>query len=214
MRRTFLVQVAVLLCLSAGGFSFAAEPPTREPSPDEGRLDVGSVWGPNGGRITSQKGGGNGTKVLHGLQVVVGPKNWLKEYAVYNNGVLESRTQLYPSGRQFRDQRREKNGDGYEIVYAPEADKAVAEGKAFVQEVLCQGTVKADMRWEGTFLVWEAISDGFGFRLAVQEYRKGKLIKSTLFPAKKLGLHKNVTRHDGWLWDSPDWPAPLHPRSE
>jgi hypothetical protein len=214
MRRTLSVQVAALFCPAAWGLVFAAEPPARGPSPDQGRLDVERSWGQDGGRITSQKDRGDGTKVRHGVQVIVGPKNWLKEYAVYNSGMLEQRTQFYPSGKTFRFQRREQNGDGYEVVYAPNADKVVAEGKAFVQEVLCQGTVKADRCWEGTFLVWEAVPKEFGHRLAVHEYRMGKLTQSTPFPANKLGLPEDTKQHNGWLWDSPDWPAPPRPRSQ
>jgi hypothetical protein len=207
MRKARSIQVATAFCLCTWGLSFSAEPPPPGTLPDEGRLDVESSWGQEGGGIISRKSSGDGKRVLHGIQVTVGPKNWLKEYAVYNNGILEQRTQFYPSGRTFRFQRREHNGDGYEVIYAPSADKIVAEGKAVVQQVHCKGTVKADKRWEGTFLVWEAIPKEFGLRLAVQEYRKGELIKSTPFSAKKLDLPENTTQHDGWLWDSPDWPT-------
>lgn len=216
MRRILVVLATSMFCLSAGG-GLAADPPTRKASPDEGRLDIGAGWGHDGGRITSQKDRGDGTKVLHGLQVIFGPKKSLKEYAVYNNGKLESRTQFYPNGNEFLRQRREHNGDGYEVVLSPEPTKVIAEkvivadgtdiGPIKTQEVLCQGTVKADKRWEGTFMVWEQIPKGFGFRLAVQEYQKGQWIKSTPFSAKKLGLPENTEQHDGWLWDSPDWPA-------
>jgi RNA polymerase sigma factor (sigma-70 family) len=209
---------------SAQAPGFASPSPRPGPSPDEGRLDVHSGWSQDGGRITSEKDNGNGTKVLHGVQVIVGPKNWLKEYAVYNNGSLEQRTQFYPSGRIFREQRREHNGDGQEIVWSPEPTKVVAKklnvadgtdiGPIKVQEVICQGTVKADKRWEGTFLVWETIPERpFEERLAVLEYTKGKLIKSTPLSAKKLGLPENVTMHDGWLWNPPDWPVALQRRS-
>jgi hypothetical protein len=207
MRRKLAVLVTALLCLAAWRLGGAAEPPAPGLSPDEGRLDVQSAWSQEGGSIISRQRSGDQAKVLHGVQVTVGPRNWLKEYAVYNNGVLEQRTQFYPTGKTFRFQRREKNGDGYEVVYAPLADKAVADGKAFVQEVLCQGTVKADKRWEGTFLVWEPIPKQFGVRLAVHEYRKGEMIRSTPFSAKRLDLPENTTPHDGWLWGSPDWPA-------
>lgn len=223
MRKSLSVYVAALIVLATCGLDLAANAPARVPSPEGGRLDVGASLSPDGVRITSQKDKGDGTKVLHGVQVIVGSKNWVKEYAVYNNGSLEQRVQFYPNGRTFRRQWREQNGDGEEVVYAPNADVVVAKkvivadgtdiGPIKVQELLCHGTVKADKRWEGTFLVWEGIPMGFGFRLAVQEYVKGELAKSTPFPAKKLDLPEDTTQDRGWLWDSPNWPTPLHPRS-
>jgi hypothetical protein len=206
-----LALAAALFCLSTWRLG-GAEPPARGPAPDESRLDVQRSWGPEGGRITSQQDRGDGTKALHGVQVIVGPQNWLLEYAVYNQGNLEERTQFYPSGKTFRYQRREHNGSGYEVVYAPTADQAI-DGKAFLQAVLCQGTVKADQRWDGTFLVWEPIPNGYGLRLVLQEFRQGKSIQRAPLPPVKLGLPEETQRHDGWPWDTPDWPLPPRPAS-
>lgn len=219
MRSNAFAQAAVLLCLSTWGLVFAAEPPTPGPLPDEGRLDVHSAWNQDGGSITSEMVRGDGTKVLHGVQVAIGPKNRLKEYAVYNNRLLQERTQFYPTGRVFRTQHRNDNGDGQEFVLSPEATKVVWEkiivadgtniGPIKEQETICSGTVKADKRWDGTFLVWEDIPDTYAARrLAIQEYRKGKLVKSTEISPKKLGLPENANPHDGWPWATPDWPSP------
>ena len=95
------------------------------------------------------------------------------------------------------------------MVYAPD-EKAVAAAakiQVFQQETLSQGFVKADRRWEGTFLVWEPLRDGYGSRLALQVYHNGKLSASTPFPAAKLGLRADVKKHDGWPWGDPHWPA-------
>lgn len=221
MSRTLSVPSAALFYLAAIGFSVGVAPSTHGQSPDQVRLDVGSAWSDAGGRITSQKDRGDGTKVLHGVQVIVGPKNWLKEYAVYNGGALEQRTQFYPNGRDFRFQRREHNGGGYEVIYTAERNKVLAEkaivdggndiGPIKIQEVICQGTVKADKRWDGTFLL--PVQDGFQLRLMLHEFRKGELVKSTPFPVEKLGLPKEHTKADEWLWDFPEWPAAPHPAS-
>lgn len=193
------------------------------PAPDAGRLDVGGAFGEAGGRLISQKDRGDGTKILHGMQVVLGPRNWLKEYAVFNEGALEQRTQFYPNGRTFRVQRREHNGDGHEVIYTPERNKEIAEdvrvdggaqiGPLKTQGVICQGTVKADKRWEGSFLVREPIPGEFGRRLRLQEYRKGDLAKSGPFPVEQLGLDKSHTDPKRWLWDFPEWPAAPSPSS-
>jgi hypothetical protein len=187
------------------------EPVPPAAAKDEHRLDVEGAWSPPyGGSITSWKRRTDGTRVLHGVQVIAGANNWLKEYAVYNNGTLEQRTQFYPSGHTFRFQRREKNGDGYEVVYAP-----TAKGMPTMQHVpiyqpvtLSYGQVKADRRWEGTFLTWEPIAHGYTTRLVLQEYHNGKWIKSTPFSSEKLGLPANVKQHAGWLWNATDWPKP------
>lgn len=197
---------AAILGMSLAGIGMASEPPKSKPSPDQGRLDVGLSRSQDGGAISSQKDN-DGKKVLHGVQVALGPKNWMKEFSVYNNGVLEQRTQFYPNGRRFRFQRREHNGDGYEVVYSPNADKVLLEGKAFVQEELTQGTVKGDKRWEGTFLVWEQVPMRFETRLAIHEYHKGEMVRSTPFAATKLGLPADVKMHEGWMWSTPDWPS-------
>ena len=189
-------------------------PPPHPLAAGEERLDVSRVWSDSGGRIVSQQSVG-GTKVLHGLQASVGANNWLQEIAVYNAGALEQRCQFYPNGRTFREQLREHNGDGQEVIYTPQRTKLLANkvivangvdiGPIKIQDIICQGQIKADTRWSGSFLV--PIMDGFTRKLALQEYRDGKLISSAPFPVDKLGLaneHADV-RH--WLWEFPDWPT-------
>lgn len=185
-----------------------------ESSPDAGRLDVSRTWGQDGGRIASQAMH-DGKQVLHGLQVVVGPKNWLKEYAVYNLGVFEQATQFYPSGRTFREQRREHNGDGSDVVYEDVpthlvAQKVIVDGGADIgpiktQTAIAQGMVKNDRRWSGTFLV--PTLEGFATKLMLQEFRDGKIMSSTPFPVEKLGLPEGHREFDTWLWAFPEWPV-------
>lgn len=182
---------------------------------DAGRLDVSRAWSDFGGSIISQQDH-RGKKVLHGVQVSVGAGNRLKEFAVYNTGALEQRCQFYPNGRTFREQRREHNGDGQEVIYSPQRDKVVAQtaivadgtdiGPIKTQEVICQGQIKADKRWSGTFLVPHL--DGFVTRLMRDEYKDGKLVGSEPFSVDRLALPKGHAEFEGWLWDFPDWPAP------
>ena len=87
MRRLLLISVlSVLLVPAAKGLGFESEEPRSGPAPDVGRSDVGGAFGEDGGRVTSQMNGTDGVKVLHGVQLILGPRNWLKEYAVYNTG--------------------------------------------------------------------------------------------------------------------------------
>lgn len=195
----------------------AAGPAARAP------LDVSGGVSENGGRLVSRKDRADGKKVLHGLQVLIGPRNEVKEYVVYNDGAMEQRHQFYPSGRPFRSQVRGPNGDGYEIVYTAELTRVVAEkvivdggvniGPIKDQDVVCRGTVKADHRWEGSFLLWEPIPNGFGERLVLREFQKGEVVKSTPFPLEKLALPVDPQHKDGgsaawpwrWAWNSPEW---------
>ena len=200
----------------ATGFRASAEEPAQQRGPDAGRLDVSGAFGFDDGSLTSQKEGPNGTKVLHGMQVSLGPNNWLKEFSVYNEGVFEQRTQFFPSGKMFRVQRREHNGDGSDTIYTAEPTKVVAQsvkvaggtdiGPIKVQDVIAQGLVKADKPWDGKFLVREPIPDGFGLRFRLHEYRGGKFVQSEPFPIEQLKLPKNKPDADEWLWRFPDWP--------
>lgn len=205
MRRA--IAVPLLLALPAG---LAADPP-KPPAKD--RLDVSSARRPDTrGRITSQKSVG-GKPVLHGLQVVLGPRNWMKETAVYNEGVLESREQFYPNGETFRAQRREHDGSGTEVLYPAEPNRVIADNlkvdggtiRVETRDPVATGLVKGDRRWGGTFL--ERDYEGFAFKLVLREYRDGKAVKSGPFPVEKLGLPKGHTDPDTWLWEFPDWPA-------
>ena len=227
MHRILSIAPVMLLSLAAANIAVAAEPPEQGQPADAGRLDVtggGADEFSVGGGISSRTDLGDGTKVLHGVQVLLGPKNWLKEYAVFNKGILESRTQFYQNGRTFRSQRREHNGDGQEIVYTAERTKVLAEkvivdggvdiGPLTEQEVVCRGTVKADKRWEGAFLVWEPVPGEFGERVVMQEYRKGELVNSTPFSVEKLGLPPDAAREGSaawpwrWPYDSSEWRVP------
>lgn len=215
MHKTLLLPCAMGFCLVALGVGQGGASAARAAAPDEGRLDVHAAWSDDGGRITSQAQRG-GEKVLHGVQVITGPRNWLKEYAVYNQGVLEQRTQFYLGGRVFRLQRREANGDGAEAIYSAERTKIVAEqaitdggvdiGPIRTQDAICQGVVKGDRRWDGRFLVREPIPNGYGLRLMLHEYRQGALIARNPFPAERLGLPKENQTVETWLWEFPDWP--------
>jgi hypothetical protein len=201
IRRNWLpVATCVLLLVQSGQ---AHEPVAAAHSPDFGRLDVQSAWGSEGGRITSQQPDEHGKDVLHGVQIVVGPKNLLREFAVYNQGRVEQRTQFYPGAKTFRYQRREHNGDGYEVIYAP-MEKAVAGGKAFTQEIVAQGSIKNDRRWDGTFLLWETVPGGFARQFVMVTFREGRRTESSAFPLSKLGLKES---DDGsWPWNTPEWP--------
>ena len=150
--------------------------------PQEKRLEVGASWAQDSGSIQSQDDG-----VLHGLQVHFGPEKTLREYAVFNRGQLEQRFQFYPDGETFRFQYRHHDGSGDDVIYSRERTEVVSEkvivdrggdiGPIKVQKVLAQGKVKNDQRWDGTFLV--TVLDGFEDKLILQEYRGGKLVKST-----------------------------------
>ncbi len=180
---------------------FGDEPSQRPLATEQERLDVTRSWSDSGGQVVSQVDLG-GKKVLHGVQASVGPNNWLKEFAVYNGGVLEQRCQFYPNGRTFREQRREHNGEGQEVIYAPHRDKVVAEhaivangvdiGPIKTQEVICQGQIKSEKRWSGRFLVPHL--DGFVRKLTLQEYRDGELVSSTPFPVEKAGFAQRAHR--------------------
>ncbi|HZU36795.1 MAG TPA: hypothetical protein VFA18_12830 [Gemmataceae bacterium] len=163
MYAALIFLLASMLAVSAT--TVTADHPPRGSASVDHRLDVEGAWSPPyGGSITSWKRHADGSRVYHGVQVIVGPQNSLREYAVYNNGALEQRTQFYPNGDTFRYQRREHNGEGYEVVYAPmQRDAAAAPKKpAATQETLCLGRVRADKRWEGTFLVWERTDESLG----------------------------------------------------
>lgn len=213
MHKILSGALAILFGVAVVGLGLGAD----TPAPDAGRLDVRDAFGEGGGRIISQRDRGDGTKVLHGVQVVVGPRNQLLEYTVYNDGALEQRTQFYPNGRTFRFQRREHNGDGYEVLYGPELDHEVVKslrvsggvdiGPIKVQSVIAQGTVKADRRWGGTFLVREQVPVAYWLRLRFHEYRDGKLTKNEPFPVDRLGLPKGHADVEHWLWAFPEWPA-------
>lgn len=194
--------------------SAATQPPDR-------RLDVTGMISENGGRLVSRQDSADGGKVLHGLQVLVGSHNSVQEFAVFAAGNLEQRHQFYPNGRAFRSQMRDPNGDGYEIVYTAELTKVIAEkvivdggvniGPIKDQDMVCRGTVRANHRWSGTFLVWEPVPNGFGERLALREYRKGALVNSTPFHVEKLALPVDPAQEGSaawpwrWSWDSPEW---------
>lgn len=207
-----LAGLVVWLALPASGWS--EESVEERAAAEARRLDVSRAWSDDGGRITSQALR-DGKQVLHGVQVVVGPKNWLKEFAVYNQGALEQRAQFYLNGRSFREQRREENGDGSEVIYGPElsqvvAAKAIVDGGVDIgpiktQAVIAQGQIKNDKRWAGTFLV--PVLEAFAFKLMLQEFREGKLIASSPFPIEKLALPKEHRDYDTWMWAFPDWPT-------
>ena len=217
MRSIFGLLATVLAC--AATHAIAVE--TNSPAPpkdllEKARLDVSRSWSDRGGRIISQQKRPDGTKVPHGVQLSVGPNNWLKEFSVYNDGILEQLAQFYPNGREFRFQRREHNGDGYEVIYTagkplrfkekpgPQHDIDLTGFQPQTQ--LCQGMVKAGKRYDGQFLV--RVIDGYAWELMLEQYKKGTLVKSTPFPIEKLGLPEDNTDADTWLWEFPDWPKP------
>src|SRR5262249_20700788 len=154
--------------------------------------------------------------ILHGLQVRLGPNNVLQEYLVFNEGVLEQRMQLYPSGKFFRMQRREHDGSGSETIYTAESSQGVAQsGKVArgagiwpnqVQAKIAQGFVKDDKMWKGTFMVREPIPNGYGLRIRLHEYRDGKLVKNEPFPIELLNLPKDKRDEEHWPWNFPEWP--------
>lgn len=184
-------------------------------SPDSGRLDVSRNAGADGGSIRSMQDFGDGQRIAHGLQVIVGPNNVLQEYLVYNRGKLEQRTQFYPTGKVFRAQRREHDGSGYEVISTAEDTKVIAEsvivdggidiGPIKTQENICFGWVKDDRCWEGQFLV--PVQDMFERKVMLQTYREGKLIESVPFPVEKLNLSEKHRDAEEWPWDFPDWPV-------
>ena len=63
--------------------------------------------------------------------------------------------------------------------------------------MICQGTVKSDKRWEGTFSVREPIPGKFGVRLRLQEYHKGQLAKSEPFPVEQLAYPRPTRPPNG-----------------
>lgn len=217
MPKKIALVVSVLALCCAVVQLVVAEGPAKPSSPDAGRLDVSGAFGFDGGSLTSQKDGPNGAKVLHGMQVRMGPNNWLKEYSVFNEGVFEQRTQFFPSGKIFRAQRREHDGSGSDAIYTAESNKVVAQsvkvdggvdiGPIKVQSEICQGLVKGDKMWNGTFMVREPIPNGYGLRLRIHEYREGKFVKSEPFPIEQLKLPKDKSDIEDWLWDYPDWPS-------
>ena len=105
---------------------------------------------------------------------------------------------------------REHNGDGDEIIFTPQLDKVVVEkaivaggvdiGPIKIQDIICQGHIKAEKRWSGDFLV--PVQDGFTTKLMLQQYRDGKLLASSPFPVARLALNKEQADFDGWLWIS------------
>jgi hypothetical protein len=226
MIRFLAVGFAASFLLAATEFVPGAEGDKPAKTGDAGRLDIHGAWSEDGGGIISRHELGDGTKVLHGLQLLVGPRGWVKEHAVFNMGVLESRKQFYANGLTFRHQHREHNGDGYEIIYTAERTKVIIEkvivdggvdiGPIKEQDVICRGTVKANQRWEGSFLGWERIPNGFGQRVMMQEYRKGELFKSTPYAVEKLGIPPDPAHKSGgswawpwrWQYDSAEWRVP------
>ena len=204
--RCIFRTITCSVCLLAALVVASGAEPARLDVSYSGRRDTA-------GRISSLKDGPGGEKVLHGLQVVLGPNNWMKEYLVYNEGSLEQRYQFYPSGEVFRSQFRKHDGDGHETISPALPNRVIAERlkvdggeiKVEVHEPICSGRVQAGQRWEGTFL--EREYENFSFKLVLNEYHAGKLVKSEPFPIAKLGLPSGHTNVDSWLWDFPDWPA-------
>src|SRR3954466_7230428 len=117
--------VFLTLCCVIARF-VGAEGPTKVSSPDAGRLDVSASLGCDSGSLISQKDGPDGKKLLHGMQVRIGPNNVLQEYSVFNEGLFEQRTQFFPGGKIFRMQRREHNGDESDVIYTADSNKIVA----------------------------------------------------------------------------------------
>jgi RNA polymerase sigma factor (sigma-70 family) len=182
-------------------------PEKGKPQKLSDRLGVGMNDSLDGGSIVSAEEQ-NGKRVLHGVQVKFGPGKRMLEYAVYNRGALESRTQFYPNGKTFRHERREHNGDGHVVVYTPDDSNLVAEkvvvdggvdiGPIKTQDTICLCMVKADKPWDGKLLAWEPIPNGYGRRLMMQEYRNGEKLRSMPFAIEKLGLPED--QRDGWQW--------------
>ncbi|MCE9603866.1 MAG: hypothetical protein K8U03_03085 [Planctomycetia bacterium] len=176
------------------------------------RLNVIRYWSPDRGNVRSYQEQ-DGKQVLHGVQVSFGENNRLREMSVYNAGVLEHRTQFYADGFTFRAQRREHNGDGRDVIYAP-IRKPIAEigseseGVGFAplksQAVVYEGLVKGDRPWSGSFLV-RGIA-GFRAVLNLEEYREGLLFSTKPFPVEKFSLPTVDPDAGKWLWEYPDWP--------
>lgn len=223
MRRTIVtIQVTLVFALSIASGS-GAEPKAAKKKRAMAAPTVIGAISENGGHLISRKAVGKDKFVLHGLQVWVGAPNWVKESTVFKNGVLEKRTQYYPNGRTFREQLRQPNGDGHEIVYTAEREKVIAKsvivasgediGPITMQDQLSRGIVKANKRWSGQFLTWESIPMGFGERLVVQTYREGKVVDSKPFPVEELKLPPHPEQNGGawpwkWEYDYPYWGGP------
>ena len=237
--RIHCLRLFATIAISALGFGVPArcgetepEPPLaqratddNQPKPDSKQTAAASQHevdvnlSPNG-HIESREKQGE-TSVLHGFQAITGPGAVIREYSIYDRGHEKMLVQLYPNGERFREQHRERNGDGSERVFSAKRTKVIAKGlkveggviDLIVQDEICSGRVKAGRCWDGTFLVRELVA--FGFELKLHEYQEGKLLSSVPFPMEKIGLPVDTQPHnegDGkWRWTFPDWPKAEQP---
>ncbi|QDU31377.1 hypothetical protein ETAA8_65340 [Anatilimnocola aggregata] len=208
----FLLTVVVLwLAIPLAAFAQTGDAAPKKP---EARMPIGRTHGMSGGTLQSNHEKSDGTRVLHGLQVVYGPRLQIKEYSVFNLGRCEQLVQIHPNGNSFRMQWREHNGDGHEALYASGADTMIAEkvivdggkdiGPIKVPERICLGWVRAGKCYSGTFLMREV--QGFQFVLRLHEYKEGKLVNSKPFPFERFGIPVAEATEEKWRWSFPEWP--------